>query len=61
MNITKLFHDKQAKLYNLLKNREELYVSKAVQKAYIELNEEGVQAAASNSKHKIYTNFEDFN
>ncbi|XP_061710476.1 alaserpin-like isoform X2 [Cydia pomonella] len=48
IGITSLFDAAKARLDNLLKNESGLYVSDAIQKAFIEVNEEGAEAAAAN-------------
>ncbi|XP_047020340.1 alaserpin-like isoform X3 [Helicoverpa zea] len=48
MNIEKLFTPGQARLDKLLKESQNLFVSGATQKAYIDVNEEGAEAAAAN-------------
>ncbi|XP_072941008.1 antichymotrypsin-2-like [Epargyreus clarus] len=47
MNVTKIFGE-EAKLIKLLETDKKLYISNAVQKAFIEVNEEGAEAAAAN-------------
>ncbi|XP_047020342.1 alaserpin-like isoform X5 [Helicoverpa zea] len=54
MNIEKLFTPGQARLDKLLKESQNLFVSGATQKAYIDVNEEGAEAAAANG---VYTMF----
>ncbi|XP_047527381.1 alaserpin-like isoform X1 [Vanessa atalanta] len=48
MEIQRLFSPKNARLDNLLKHNSNLYIDSALQKAFIEINEEGAEAAAAN-------------
>ncbi|XP_063361529.1 antichymotrypsin-2-like [Cydia amplana] len=49
LGVTKIFDTKDSGLSGLLKTPENTYVSKAIQKAFIEVNEEGSEAAAANA------------
>ncbi|KAJ8732154.1 hypothetical protein PYW08_014884 [Mythimna loreyi] len=48
LNINKLFDQYEAKLTKLVQGEPRLFVSEAIQKAYIDVNEEGTEAAAAN-------------
>ncbi|KAL0840511.1 hypothetical protein ABMA28_015740 [Loxostege sticticalis] len=56
IGVTKLFSPKEAKLNYLLKGEGDgLYVSNAIQKAFIEVNEDGAEAAAASAFGVVLT------
>lgn len=50
MNIKTLFKTGSAKLENLVKHSKDLFLSSAIQRVYIEVNEEGAEAKMDYSK-----------
>ena len=48
IDVKQIFDSANAKLSHLLKGESDLFVSDAIQKAFIEVNEEGAEAAAAN-------------
>ncbi|XP_073951129.1 alaserpin-like isoform X6 [Choristoneura fumiferana] len=57
VGVNDLFDSATARLNNLLENESGLFVSNAIQKAFIEVNEEGAEAAAANAFMVAYADF----
>lgn len=52
LNVSRVFNPSQAKLYHISKSKPPLYVSSAIQRTFIEINEDGTEAVAA-SKYGI--------
>lgn len=50
IGVTDVFDEAKSKLSGMTNPNEPLYVSDAIQKTFIEVNEEGAEAAAANGK-----------
>lgn len=49
MDVQHIFDPQKARLSRFLKNKGHMYISKAMQKAYIEISENGTEAGAANA------------
>jgi serine protease inhibitor len=54
IGIVDIFDKNKSVLNGILQRDEPLYVSTAIQKAFVEVNERGTEAAAANSKYLLY-------
>lgn len=54
LGIKAIFDPKNSGLNRIFQNEEPLVVSKAIQKAFIEVNEEGAEAAAATGTYSFY-------
>lgn len=50
IEVKRIFNSRDAQLTRLLKSNDSLVVSKAIQKAFLEVHEKGSEAAAGNRK-----------
>lgn len=50
LGVKDIFNPKKSGIYNILKTHENVFVSAAKQKAFVEVNEEGSEATAANGK-----------
>lgn len=57
LGISEIFEQGKANLSGLLETEEQLSVSEAIHKAFIEINEEGTEAAAATGNDNLIQNF----
>lgn len=50
MDVKRVFDSEQARLTRLINSDEQIWVEKATQKTFIDVNEQGIEATAANRK-----------